>query len=251
MGFSGRTILVAGVGTGLGTAVASLLASEGANVIGAARTRKALDRLDAHAKARNWHFTSYVADVFRQQDVDEMVERVVQQHGSLDAVSVNVGHWIPGERLLHKMSEDEWSAGLRDNLDPIYRIGHAVLPHLLKNGRGSIVAIAAAPEIRYAGNASYNAAKGGLVDLIPRLARDYRPYGVRVNAVLPGSMSSEIPELDPPAAEGPIPLTDETTTSAWEVARAVRYFLSDESRWVTGTALIVDGGLSTGGKERA
>jgi NAD(P)-dependent dehydrogenase (short-subunit alcohol dehydrogenase family) len=68
--------------------------------------------------------------------------------------------------------------------------------------------------------------------------------------VLPGSMGHDISDLDPPAADGAIPLTDETPSSPWEVARAVRYFLSDESRWVTGSSLVVDGGMSTGGKEK-
>lgn len=249
MALNGRVFLVAGVGTGLGTAVVSLLASDGATVVGVARSSKALEPVAAHARERGWQFTARTADIARQSDVDALVRSVVQELGHLDGVSINVGHWVPGESLLHKMSEEEWSVAIRDNLDPIYRLGRATLPHLMERGRGSLVAISAATAVRWAGSAAYHAAKGGLMDLIPRLARDYRPYGIRVNAVLPGSMGRGIVDLDPPTVAAPIPLTDETATSPWEVGRAVRYLLTDESRWITGALLVVDGGASTGGAE--
>jgi NAD(P)-dependent dehydrogenase (short-subunit alcohol dehydrogenase family) len=147
------------------------------------------------------------------------------------------------------MSDDEWSLGIRDNLEPVFRVARATLPHLIERGSGSVVMVSAAPGVRAAGSASYCAAKGGLADLVPKLGRDYRATGVRINAVLPGSMPNQLDALDPPPADRPIPLTNRPATSPWEVARAVRYLLSDESRWVTGTLLVVDGGLSTGGGE--
>jgi NAD(P)-dependent dehydrogenase (short-subunit alcohol dehydrogenase family) len=249
MGASGKTYIIAGVGSGLGTALACLLASEGANVVGVARSSKALDPLAAAARTRGWAFTGVAGDVFRQKDVDAIVAEVVKARGAIDGVSVNVGHWIMGENLLHKMTDEEWSSGIHDNLDPMFRFGRAVLPHMIEKGRGSLVVVSAARAIRWAGNPSYNAAKGGILDLIPRLARDYRPYGIRVNAVLPGSMGSGIENYDPPNFDGPIPLTNEAATSAWEVARAIQYLLTDESRWVSGTTLDVDGGQTTGGQE--
>ncbi|MGA8542730.1 MAG: SDR family oxidoreductase [Thermoplasmata archaeon] len=249
MGKTDRVYLVAGVGTGLGTAVVSTLAADGATVIGVARSSKAFERVGAHARTRGWKFFAETADVWKQSEVDAMVRRVLKDHDHIDGVSINVGHWIPGETLLHKLSEDEWSAGIHDNLDPLYRVGRATLPHLIERGEGSVVVVSAAPAIRSAGSTAYHVAKGGLADVIPRLARDYRPNGIRVNAVLPGSMGRGIVELDPPAADAPIPLTDATPTSPWEVARAIRYLLSDESRWVTGALVVVDGGLTTGGKE--
>lgn len=249
MGNHGKVVLVAGVGGGLGTAVVSLLASDGWTVVAVARGSKALDRLSEHARARGWTVSPRNADLAQQSQVDQMVRSVVEEFGRLDAVSINVGHWVGGETLLHRMSEEEWSAGLRDNLDPIYRLLRAALPHLIERGRGSVVLISAAPAVRAAGSASYAAAKGGLADLVPKLAHDYRPNGVRINAVLPGSMSNQLDELDPPAADRAIPLTDRTTTSPWEVARAIRYLLSDESRWVTGSLVTVDGGQSSGGSE--
>ncbi len=251
MGFAKKVILVAGVGSGLGTAVVNLLASEGATVVGVARSTKALDPIQVHARTRGWTFSPRTADLMDQAEVDRTVRSVLDEFGHLDGVSINVGHWVGGETLLHRMSDEEWSAGIRDNLDPIYRVARATLPHLTEQGRGSLVLVAAAPGVRWAGSAAYCAAKGGLADLVPKLAHDYRSFGVRVNAVLPGSMSNHLDGLDPPTWDGPIGLTDRAPTSPWEVARAIRYLLSDESRWVTGSLMLVDGGLTAGGTESA
>jgi NAD(P)-dependent dehydrogenase (short-subunit alcohol dehydrogenase family) len=244
-----KVILVGGVGTGLGTAVVSTLAADGATVIGIARTSRALEPIQAHARRRGWKFSAHTADLLNQADVDRTVRSALDEFGHLDGVSINVGHWVGGETLLHRMSEGEWNAGVRDNTEPVYRVARATLPHLIERGSGSMVLVSAAPSVRWAGSASYALAKGGLAELVPKLARDYRPFGVRINAVLPGSMSSRVDSMDPPAADGPVRLTETTPTSPWEVARAIRYLLSDESHWVTGSLVVVDGGSSTGGAE--
>jgi NAD(P)-dependent dehydrogenase (short-subunit alcohol dehydrogenase family) len=249
MGLAGKTYLVAGVGSGLGTAVVSLLASEGATVIGVARTTKSLDRLGAHSKLRGWKFSPRTANLLDQTDVDRTVRSVLGEFGHVDGVSINIGHWVGGETLLHRMTDDEWSIAIRDNLEPIFRVARATLPHFVERRAGSLVLVSAAPAVRWAGSAAYCAAKGGLADLVPKLARDYRAAGVRINAVLPGSMPNELGGLDPPAADAPIPLTDRPAISPWEVARAIRYLLSDEGRWMSGSLVLVDGGISTGGPE--
>jgi NAD(P)-dependent dehydrogenase (short-subunit alcohol dehydrogenase family) len=249
MGWSNKVVLVAGVGSGLGTAVMNLLASEGATVVGVARSAKVLDPILAHARSHGWKVSSRIANLLDQGDVDRTVQSVLKEFGRIDAVSINIGHWLGGETLLHRMTDDEWTFAIRDNLEPIFRLARATLPHLIEQGGGSMVVVSASPAVRWAGSASYGAAKGGLADMVPRLARDYRPYGVRINAVLPGSMARGLDPTDPPPADQPVRLTDETPTSAWEVARAIVYLLSDESRWVTGSLLLVDGGFATGGVE--
>jgi NAD(P)-dependent dehydrogenase (short-subunit alcohol dehydrogenase family) len=249
MGLQGKVIFVAGVGSGLGSAVVCLLASQGATVVGVARGSKVLDQIAAHARLRGWKFSPRTADLTDQAQVDRTVRSVLDEFGHIDGVSINIGHWLGGETLLHRMSDDEWSVALRDNLDPVFRVARATLPPLMKQGHGSVVLVSAAPAVRHAGSVSYSVAKGGLADVIPQLAGDYRSHGVRINAVLPGSMSKEVAELDPPNPDRPIALTDTTATGPWEVAGAIRYLLSDESRWVTGSLLLVDGGASSGGKE--
>jgi NAD(P)-dependent dehydrogenase (short-subunit alcohol dehydrogenase family) len=244
-----RVVLVAGVGTGLGSALVSLLASEGATVVAVARTTAAVDPLAAHARRRGWTVHARTANIADAAATEKLVRDAIAEFGRIDALSVNVGHWFGGETPLHRLTPEEWSAGLRDNLDPTYLLGRVVIPHMLERHRGSVVLVSAALPVRWAGSAAYCAAKAGVADLVPKLARDYRESGIRFNGVLPGSMTRGLPSLDPPAPDAPLPLTDETATSSWEVARAVCYLLSDASRWVTGSLLTVDGGASTGAPE--
>jgi NAD(P)-dependent dehydrogenase (short-subunit alcohol dehydrogenase family) len=251
MTLAGKVVLVAGVGSGLGSAVVALAAADGADVVAVARTSRALDPLVAHAAARGWKVAPRVADVTDGPSAARLVEEVHRDRGRIDGLSIDVGHWIHDGSPLDRLSEEGWSAGLRDNLEAIYRLGHAVMPRFVARRSGSLVLVSAAPAVRAAGAASYAASKAGVAELAVHLAREYRPSGVRVNAVLPGSMGSQLASLDPPAAAGPIPLRDQVGSSAWEVARAIRYLLSDESRWVTGALLTVDGGASTGGGEPA
>jgi 3-oxoacyl-[acyl-carrier protein] reductase len=249
MGAKGKVILVAGVGPGLGTAVVSLLAATGATVIGLARSRSSLEPLQKHAETRGWTVRAATADVRVQSEVDAAVSHVLSEFGRLDGVSINVGHWITGDTLLHRTTEEEWSSGLHDNLDALHRIGRAALPAMIKQGHGSVVIVSAAERVRRVGNPSYCAAKGGLVDLTLKLAADYRPLGIRFNAVLPGDMESHLAGFDPPEIGAPIPLRDNAGADAWQVARAIGYLLLDAGEWVTGALLTVDGGQSTGGLE--
>jgi 3-oxoacyl-[acyl-carrier protein] reductase len=249
MGAKGKVILVAGVGSGLGTAVVSLLAAAGATVIGLARSRSSLESLQKHAESRGWTVRAATADVRVQSEVDAALNRVLSEFGRLDGISINAGHWITGDTLLHRTTEEEWSSGLHDNLDAVHRIGRAALPAMIKQGHGSVVIVSAAERVRRVGNPSYCAAKGGLIDLTLKLAADYRPLGIRFNAVLPGNMESHLESFDPPEIGSPIPLRDNAGTDAWQVARAIQYLLLDDSEWVTGALLTVDGGQSTGGPE--
>jgi len=121
---------------------------------------------------------------------------------------------------------------------------------MVERRSGSLVIFSASERVRHAGNVSYCVAKGGLVDLTRKLAHDYRPFGVRVNAVLPGNMEHEIDLASPPDPARPLGLRDESGSGAWEVARSIGYLLSDDSRWITGALLTVDGGFSLRAKEQ-
>ncbi len=246
-----KTFLVAAVGPGLGTALVCLLASAGNRVVAVARSTAATGPIVAHARARGWDVVARHADVLDGAQAERLITTTFEEFGRVDGISINVGAWIPGETLLHRLSEEEWAAAIRRNLDGVYRIGRAALPRLIAQGGGSLALVSASLAVRRAGNTAYDAAKAGVIELVARLARDYRAFGIRVNGVLPGSMGHDLGSFDPPPADRPIPLTNETRTSAWEVARAIRYLLTDESRWVSGTTLTVDGGESTGGAEPA
>lgn len=242
--------VVAGVGPGLGSAVASLLASAGHTTIGISRQAGHLARLEQSARAQGWSFVGLTADLTLQSDVDSAVRNVLERFGRIDGVAVTAGRWILGSSLVHEIREAEWTDGIDANLRPLLCVARATVPPMVQRHQGSIVVVAAAEAVRWAGSASYAAAKGGLIDLVRKMARDYRPLGIRVNAVLPGNMAREVDPSAPPNAEGAVPLRDDTPTSPWEVARIIALLLSHQSRWITGTTVTVDGGRSTWGEEQ-
>ena len=251
MGWKGRVVIVAGVGAGLGSAVVATLGAAGATMLAVARSRASLDPLERAARTAGWDLNGVVADVTSAEATGAMVAGAVREFGHIDALSVNAGHWVEGDRFLHKMTDEEWSGGLKDNLDPIYRLGKATFPHFLERGGGAVVIVSAADRVRTNGNPSYCVAKGGLVELTRKLAIDYRAGGIRVNAVLPGTMEHEVDPLRPPPEGAPFRLRDQSGVGAWEVARTIRYLLSEESRWVTGACVTVDGGYSLHAKEQS
>ena len=250
MAWNGKVVVIAGVGSGLGSAVAQLVASSGATTVGIARTKAALDRLATRAKSSGWAFHGRPADLAKAGEAAAVVDGVVREFGTIDGVCVSAGHWVEGDSHLHLASDEEWTRGLSDNLDPLFFLTRAVLPAMLSAGRGSIVFVSATDRIRYAGTPSYCASKGAIIDLASKLAHDYRSAGVRVNAVLPGTMEHHVDLDHPPEEGGPFGLRDQSGSGAWEVARTVRYLLSEEARWITGAAIRVDGGYSTHGKEQ-
>ncbi len=249
MGWPGKVILVAGVGNGLGSALVSLLGSAGATMIGVARTAESLDRLTRVAKTEGWKFEGIRADLGVRSEAEAALSSIVDHHGHLDGASLNIGRWVEGDPLLHRTTDEEWATGIRLNLEAVFQAARATIPRLIERPGGSLVLVSACDRVRWAGNASYCAGKGAVADLTHKLAYDYRPFGLRVNAVLPGTMEHELDPAQPPSQGSPLPLRDHSGVGAWEVARAIRHLLSDESRWTTGSLLTVDGGYTTHGKE--
>lgn len=245
-----KIYLVTGVGTGLGSAVVGQLASRGAEVVAAARTKDHLEKLGRHADERGWKLTPFIGDLASPGVAEELIETIRRRSGRLDGASLQTGRWIAGDTLLHRTTDAEWADGIRSNLEATFRVARAALPMFLAQGQGSLVLVSAAERVRMSGNASYCTAKGGLVDLARKLAHDYRPSGIRVNAVLPGTMEHDLPTFDPPSPETALKLRNAVGVGAWEVARTIGYLLGDESRWVTGAAIPIDGGYSLHGREQ-
>ncbi|MHB1435761.1 MAG: SDR family NAD(P)-dependent oxidoreductase [Thermoplasmata archaeon] len=244
-----KVYLVTGVGSGLGSAVVGQLASRGAEVVAAARSKETLEKLGVHARSRGWKVTAFIGDLAAPGVAEQLVETLRSRGGRLDGASLQTGRWIAGDPLLHQTTDAEWTDGIRSNLEAVFRAARAVLPLFLAQGHGSLVLISAAERVRLSGNASYCTAKGGLIDLARKLGRDYRPAGIRVNVVLPGTMEHDLPSFDPPAADPGLKLRDAVGVGAWEVARTVGFLLGEESRGITGAAIPVDGGYSLHGRE--
>lgn len=233
---AGKIAIVTGAASGIGKAAVELFRSEGASVVGADASEGADARCDAGDEAA----------------VRTLVETVTGEHGGLDIFFANAGV-SGGFASIAEQTAEDWAEILRVNLiGPFLAIKHAA-PLMNLRGGGSIVCTASVAGLRAgAGGAAYSASKAGVISLVQSAAQQLAGSGVRVNAICPGlietGMTKPIYELARASAQeqrlgelNPLRRGGEPE----EIARAALFLASDESSYVNGTALIVDGGLSS------
>ena len=243
---AGKVAIVTGAASGIGRASAELLAAEGARVVLAdiAETGgEVTDRIGGDA-------TFVRTDVTSTDDVRALVDGTVERWGRVDVLVNNAALAIGGSA--GEISEDDWRRVLDVNLSGVWRGMRFAIPHMLEGGGGSIVNVSSVQSlVGFVGWAGYAASKGGINSLTQQAAVEYAPMGIRVNAIIPGTILTGmnegiLEELDDPEALmagwvamhpiGRIGMPD-------EVAPAVVYLASDEAAFVTGTLLRVDGGM--------
>jgi NAD(P)-dependent dehydrogenase (short-subunit alcohol dehydrogenase family) len=245
---SGKVALVTGGAQGIGRAIAEKLAAEGARVTFLDR-----DREGGAATAREVGagVAFLPADVTRETEVEAAIGAVVEGQGRLDVLVNNAG--VNAYFDATEMTEAQWDAVFAVDLKGAWICAKHALPAMKQARGGSIVNIASIHAgLTIAGMFPYAAAKSGLVGLTRSLALDYAPFGIRVNAVLPGWTRTRLVEEwfrlqpDPAEAERRVlavhPLGRLSTPM--EVANLVAFVASDEASAITGAALAVDGGLS-------
>lgn len=240
MRFAGKAVAITGGGGGIGTALVRRFAAEGATVrcidIDPGRAAVAADAAGAAVEA-------VVADVTVAADVDRALGgRVdVLVNNALSATSDN----------LVTIDEESWRRDMDGTLTSAFLCTRAVLPGMIERGGGAIVNIASVNGLGYYGNEAYSAAKAGLLNLTASVAARYGRYGVRANAVAPGTIRTAV--WDERVAREPdllarltkwFPLGRIGTPD--DVASCVLFLASDEAGFVTGATLTVDGGLTTG-----
>ena len=249
-----KVAVITGAATGIGRASAVRFAREGARVvIGDVNDAEAEETLrlarDGGADVR------YVrCDVCSTADVDALVQAAVDAHGRLDIIFNNAGKNFFGK--VHETSDADWDDCLSLNLGGIFRGMRAALPHMLRQGGGSIINTASIQAIvAFNDFAAYEAAKGGIVALTRQAALDYAPHKIRVNCICPGVIRTPMnPEMWSPSLDGGASLQrwNEQTPmlrvgEAEDIANTALYLASDESAWTTGQYFLVDGGLSIKG----
>lgn len=249
-----KVTLITGGGKGIGRATAELFAEEGASVeiadIDAEAGRDTVQSIrDAGGQAE---FTS--VDVTDEGSVVAWRDAVVARHGRIDVLFNNAGISAVGE--LHEVSRALWDRVLAVNLTGVYLVSQAVLPTMLEQQAGSIINMSSA--IVHTGllrRAAYAATKGAILAMTKSMQVDYAPHGVRVNALLPGTIYTPFVEQylkesydDPRKAIEELKLRQlgKNLGTPKDVAYAALYLASDESQYVLGTGLIVDGGVTAG-----
>ncbi len=245
---SGKVAVVTGGNAGIGEAIAKAFAREGASVVITGRRQGELDRvvndiLQAQGKA-----FAVAGSVTDEHFAQEAVRQTVQQFGELDILVNNAGIGDFGKRL-HEINDTTWAQVLDVNLTGVFRMTRAVLPQMLKQGRGAIVNISSvASLVGLPTLSAYAASKGALDALTRALAVDYAKDGIRCNVVNPGLIDTPMaaplmgnPEqLNPILSHYPIRRPGKPE----EVASLVLYLASDEAAWVTGGTFPLDGGMT-------
>ena len=245
MKLNGKVALITGGSRGIGKEIAKVFLEEGAKVL---ITAKDPTRLKSTANELGASFVS--ADLQKQNEVNHVVEKTIEEFGKIDILVNNAGIF-PQTKPLHEISESEWNKVIDVNLTGQFRFTKAVIPHMKKNKSGSIVNISSNAGLKafedFQADA-YTASKGALVLLTKACAIEYAKDKIRFNCICPGVVETDMtkPYLSTDAdrkvmeAEHPIGKIGMPV----DVAKAVLYYASDDSSWTTGSVLAIDGGGS-------
>ncbi|MGM9920628.1 MAG: 3-oxoacyl-[acyl-carrier-protein] reductase [Bhargavaea sp.] len=242
---AGKSAIVTGASRGIGRAIAIALANEGAKVAVnfAGSEEKAAETVRMIEEAGGEAF-AIRASVSSQEDVKQLVDETMERFGAVDILVNNAG--ITKDNLLMRMKEEEWDDVLSTNLKGVFLCTKAVARPMMKKRSGTIVNLASVVGVAgNAGQANYVAAKAGVIGLTKTAAKELAARGIRVNAVAPGfittDMTDKLPEEVKEGMLGQIPLG--RLGDPEHVARAVVFLASEDSAYITGQTLHVDGGM--------
>jgi len=245
----GKVAIVTGASSGIGYASALLFAAEGAKLVVGARRAAELDKLVTEIGAAGGEAVALAGDVRSEDYARGLVELAVKRYGRLDVAFNNAGTLGEGGASTG-VSEAGWNDALAINLTGAFLGAKHQIAQMLKNGGGSVIFTSTfvGYTAAFPGVAAYAASKSGLIGLTQALAAEYGPQGVRVNAILPGAVDTAMYRdmNDTPQAQSFITNLHALKRVARpeELARSVLYLASDDASFVTGTASLVDGGVS-------
>ncbi|MBH19396.1 MAG: short-chain dehydrogenase [Crocinitomicaceae bacterium] len=251
MRFKNKTVIITGAGSGIGEKTAIKFAQEGANVVIAdidiAKAEIVEDKINE--KIGSAFFVE--TNVANYESINEMVNKTIAKYGPPDILINNAGINVFGEPL--NMPDSEWKRAFSVDLDGVWFGCKAVLPHMLKMNKGSIVNVASVHGIQIIPNCfPYPVAKHGVIGLTKALAVDYASKGIKINSISPGYIDTPIVERffktkpDPQAArkeaENHQPIKRMGTTD--EIANTIMFMSSDECNFMIGANIVVDGGIT-------
>ena len=252
MRFEGRVTIITGGGSGLGRVLAHRFAAEGASVIVVDMVAQRASAVASEITGAGGTALPQTADVTSAADVEAMVAAARDAFGPADILVNNAAKSTDADFL--ELAEEAWDEDVAIALKGAFLCSQAVLKDMVKNRSGVILNISTVNAFAYYGNEAYSAAKAGVLNLTRSLAVRYGPFGVRANAIAPGTLRTpaweERRQKDPEVFERlarwyPLGRVGEPE----DVAGAALFLASDEAAWISGAVLPVDGGLTAGNLE--
>ena len=245
----GKVAIVTGAGGGVGKAISKRLSSEGCKVVMLGRGRAKLQKAASEIGNKK-NTVTVIADITKEAEVLSAIDQTINSFDKID-ILVNTAGIINDPMPFHEMTEDQWDDLVKTNLFGTFKMTQAVIPVMMKNGGGSIVNISSVLGIRAIPRVPlsvYAVTKAGVIMFTRSIAVEYGQYKIRCNCIAPSTIRSSIiePYLQDEEAkkvlESTFPLR--VIGEPDDIAGAVAYLCSDDSKWVTGTIMMVDGGLS-------
>lgn len=239
-----KVAIITGGGSGIGKAIAAAFVREGAQVVIAGRDRKKLERAAGEVGA---NCLAVAADVSRAADAQRLAAATVERFGRIDVLVNNAAVLLPG--TAESISEEDFDQTLSVNVRGLWLMSRVVLPQMRAGGGGSIINIGSVLSTLGARNrVAYAASKGAVLAMTKAMALDHAAENVRVNCICPGIVETEMVasfNLDEGARRQRLAMHPVGRFGQPEDVAGLAVFLaSDESRWITGTAQMVDGGYS-------
>ncbi|MGG5600681.1 MULTISPECIES: SDR family oxidoreductase [unclassified Myroides] len=249
MRFENKVVFITGAGGGIGRETALAFAREGASVVATDISEKANQETAKLIEDEGGKVLAVTVDVTDSKSIQEALNQTIAKYGKLDFAFNNAGVENKVEPL-HEVDEEEFKRVVNIDLTGVFLCMKYQLPLLLKNGSGSIVNTASIAGVTgFTGGASYGAAKHGVIGLTKTAALDYAAKGIRVNAICPSVVETEMIKrynkdgsMDALKANLPIGRFGRVE----EIAAAVLWLCSDESEFIVGQSLILDGGQLAG-----
>ncbi len=246
----GKVALITGAGSGMGRAAAELFASEGARVVVSDVAAPAGEETVDAIRAAGGHAVFARADVSQWDDCTSMVRTAVDTYGGLHVLYNNAGVFPADDGGVVETSQETWRRVMAVNLEGVWLGCRAGIPAMLDSGGGAIVNVASFVALMGAATAqiAYTASKGGVLSMTREIAVEYARRGIRVNALCPGPIQTPLLEellSDPERrARRMVHIPMGRLGRAEELARAALFLASDDASFMTGAALVVDGGIT-------
>jgi 3-oxoacyl-[acyl-carrier protein] reductase len=240
---SGKIALVTGASRGIGRAIATRLAEQGAFVVAAARGENAGGTVTSITE-KGGRAEAIGIDVTDSASLERLPQQVVERHGRLDILVSNAG--VTRDQLLLRMHREDWDVVMATNLTATFTLAQAVLRPMLKQRSGRIITVSSVVgQTGNPGQVNYAASKAGLIGLTKALAREVASRRITVNAIAPGMIDTDMTRAITDRAQGDwmsqIPLG--RLGSVDDVAAAACFLASDEAAYITGHVLAVNGGM--------